>query len=172
MNIAYTMANRRGGTDLLLQEVAQFALKRGLRACGIVQINTECEADGPCDMDVQVLPGGPVIRISQSLGRGAQGCRLDSQALEDAAGQVAASLEKGADLLIINKFGRSEAEGGGMRDVIAQAIANDVPVLVGLNAVNEAAFEEFSGGLAHKLPSEPEPVRNWLQTVSQPGAAA
>jgi nucleoside-triphosphatase THEP1 len=172
MNIAYTMASRRGGTDRLLQEVAEFAIAHGLRTCGIVQINTECESGGPCDMDVQVLPDGSVIRISQSLGRGAQGCRLDSQALEEAAGQVAASLERGADLMIINKFGKSEAQGDGFRSVIAEAIARDVPVLVGLNAANEAAFETFSGGLAVKLAPETVMLSNWIRAVSEHGAVA
>lgn len=162
MNIAYTMANRRGGTDLLLHEVAVMAHDNGLRTCGIVQINTECETGGPCDMDVQVLPDGPVIRISQSLGREAKGCRLDSQALEDAAGLVAAALEGGADLMIINKFGKSEAEGQGLRSVIAEAIGRDIPVIVGLNAANEAAFEEFSGGLAQMLPPNTNALRAWL----------
>ena len=172
MNIAYCMANRRGRTDLLLQQVAVFAANRGLIVCGIVQINSECEADGPCDMDVKVLPDGAVIRISQSLGRGSKGCRLDSQALEDAAGQVAAALENGADVMIINKFGKSEAEGHGLRSVIAEAIARDLPVLVGLNAANETAFAEFSGGLAKKLSAETETICDWLMAVSRPGAAA
>ncbi len=172
MNIAYCMANRRGGTDLLLQEVARFAAAQGLQTCGLVQINTECEPDGPCDMDVQVLPGGPVIRISQSLGRGASGCRLDSPALEDAAGQVAAALDRGADLMIINKFGKSEAEGQGLRSVIAEAISRDVPVLVGLNAANEEAFESFSGGLAQKLEPEVGAVCDWVRKVMRPGEAA
>ncbi len=171
MNIAYCMANRRGGTDLLLQEVAGFARARGVKTCGLVQINTECQPDGPCDMDVQILPDGPVIRISQSLGRGSRGCRLDSPALEDAAGQVAAALEKGADLMIINKFGKSEAEGNGLRAVIAEAIARDVPVLVGLNVANEAAFEAFSGGLAHKLTPEVETVCDWVLAVTGRGSA-
>ncbi|UYV36527.1 DUF2478 domain-containing protein [Rhodobacteraceae bacterium D3-12] len=172
MKIAYTMANRRGGTDLLLQEAAAIAQRAGLGTCGIVQINSECDSGGPCDMDVQVLPDGPVIRISQSLGREARGCRLDSQALEDAAGLVAAALERGADVMIINKFGKSEAEGHGLRAVIAAAIGRDVPVLVGLNAANEAAFDDFAGGMAHKLPPEGGAVTEWLLAVAGQGAAA
>lgn len=162
MNIAYCMANRRGGTDLLLQRVAGFATAQGIRTCGLVQINSDCEEYGPCDMDVRVLPDGPLIRISQSLGRGSRGCRLNSPALADAAGQVAAALETGAELMIINKFGKSEAEGDGLRAVIAEAIGRELPVLVGLNAANEAAFEEFSGGLAQKLTPEVGAVCDWV----------
>lgn len=171
MKIAYTMSSRRGGTDKLLSGAAREALARGLRAAGIVQTNTECAPDRPCDMDVAVLPDGPVIRISQSLGPGARGCRLDSQALEEAAGLVAAALERDADLLIINKFGKSEAEGRGLRGIIAEAIARDIPVLVGLNAANESAFESFAGGLAEKLPPEHEALLAWMETAAREGAA-
>ena len=162
MMIAYTMANRRGGTDLLLRDVAEAAEARGLRLAGLVQINSECAPDGPCDMDVRVMPAGRVIRISQTLGPGARGCRLDSQALEEAAGLVAAGLDGGADLLLINKFGKSEAEGRGLRGVIAEAIGRGVPVLVGLNAANEEAFAAFAEGLAEKLPPDAAGIAAWI----------
>lgn len=165
MRIAYTKANRRGDTDLLLQAVAAEVRAGGIKACGLVQINSECADDGPCDMDVRVLPDGPDIRISQSLGRGARGCRLDSQALESAAGYVAAALEAGAQIMIVNKFGKSEAEGRGLRPVIAEAIARDVPVIVGLNRQNEAAFETFAGGLAEKLPPDRAAIAAWIAAV-------
>ena len=69
MKIAYTMAAGRGDTDLLLSSVARRLSDTGLRVCGTVQINSEREMDDPCDMDVKVLPDGPVIRISQALGK-------------------------------------------------------------------------------------------------------
>lgn len=162
MNIAYTMAPGRGDTDLMLNHLAQSLQRRGLRICGVVQINTERETDGPCDMDVSVLPDGPVLRISQSLGRNATGCRLDPAALETAVGHVTTRLANGADLLIVNKFGKHEAEGRGFRPVIAEALMNDIPVLVGLNGLNRAAFEDFTGGMAEELPPNRQALNDWL----------
>lgn len=166
MKLAYTMAPGRGDTDLVLERLATELAARGLRCCGTVQINSErCDA-GPCDMDVRVLPDGAVLRISQDLGPQARGCRLDPAALETAVGLVAASLSSGADLLIVNKFGKHEAEGRGFRDVIAQAVATDVPVLVGLNALNRPAFEAFAEGLAIQLPSDPAVLMAWVKEVT------
>lgn len=68
MILACTMAPGRGDTDLVLAELAANLAARGLRCCGTVQINTERADAGPCDMDVRVLPDGPVLRISQDLG--------------------------------------------------------------------------------------------------------
>ena len=115
---------------------------------------------------MRVLPDGAVLRISQDLGPQARGCRLDPAALETAVAMVAASLSSGADLLIVNKFGKHEAEGRGFRSVIAEAVAMDIPVLVGLNALNRPAFETFAEGLAIQLPPEPEALMAWVDEVT------
>ena len=163
--LAYTMAPGRGDTDLILEGLFHDLTARGLRCLGIVQINSERADSGPCDMDVRVLPDGPVLRISQDLGPSARGCRLDPAALEMAVGLVSARLASGVDLLIINKFGKHEAEGRGFRDVIAEAVAMEVPVLVGLNALNRKAFEAFAGGIAVQLPSERAALASWVDGV-------
>jgi len=165
MTLACTMAPGRGDTDLILAGLAADLMARGLRLCGTVQINSGRADAGPCDMDVRVLPEGPVLRISQDLGPAARGCRLDPEALEAAVALVSARLDAGADLLIVNKFGKHEAEGRGFRDVIAEAMARDVPVLVGLNGLNRAAFEDFAGGLATHLPPEPAALAQWAAGV-------
>jgi hypothetical protein len=162
MRMGYVIAPGRGDTDLLLAGVAERLMAAGVRLCGTVQINTACDGDGPCDMDVQVLPDGPVIRISQSLGPGARGCRLDPGALETAIAACEARLD-GADALIVNKFGKQEALGRGFRDLMAEAMAQEKPVLVGLNALNLEAFNEFTGGVAEPVQPDADDVFSWLQ---------
>jgi hypothetical protein len=162
MTIAYTIAPGRGDTDLILNAVAGRLVARGYRPCGTVQINTERADAGPCDMDVKVLPDGPVIRISQTLGTGSRGCRLDPNALETAVGAVEARMANGADCLIINKFGKHEAEGRGFRSVIAEAVMQGIPVLVGVNGLNAAAFSDFAGGMAEDLPPDATHLLDWL----------
>ena len=120
-------------------------------------------------MDLRVLPDGPVIRISQSLGREARGCRLDSSALEQSVALVQAALETAPDLMIINKFGKHEAEGRGFRPLIAEALSRDIPVLVGVNGLNEQKFIDFSGGTAQRLGGSAEETAVWL---AQPARAA
>lgn len=161
MKIAYTMAPGRGDTDLLLLGIAETLSGRGYRAGGTVQINTE-RGGGPCDMDVKVLPTGPILRISQHLGQGSSGCRLDAEALETAVGLVAARVAPDLDLLIVNKFGKHEAEGRGFRSVIAEAIGLEIPVLVGVNAFNLHAFLEFSGSETVALDPNPQAILCWF----------
>jgi hypothetical protein len=162
MNLAYTMAPGRGDTDLILLKLAKVLATRGLRCCGTVQVNSERGDTGPCDMDVRVLPDGPILRISQDLGRASRGCRLDPAALETAVGLVSASMGPGADVLIVNKFGKHEAEGRGFRTVIADALAYGIPVIVGVNALNLPAFHQFSQSLALGLSCEVNALAEWV----------
>ena len=87
--------------------------------------------------------------------------------LETAVGLVKADLLSGAHLLIVNKFGKHEAEGRGFRNVIAEAVAMDIPVLVGLNTLNRPAFESFTQGLAVQLPSDHAALMAWVEDVTK-----
>ena len=171
MHLAYVMTEKRGMTDQLLSAFAGRLLRRGACLSGVAQTNTECVDSHLCDMDLQVLPDGPIIRISQSLGAGARGCRLDPSALEQAVALVTASLDKGPQLLIVNKFGKHEAEGRGFRPVIGDALMRGIPVLAGVNGANHDAFLEFSEGMGQRLQAEPGDLERWFADVEKDLAA-
>lgn len=162
MRLAYTIASDRGGTDTVVAALADRLIGRGLRVCGTVQFNTEVAGDVPCDMDVRVLPVGPKLRITQDLGKGSRGCRLNPSALETAVGYVSRSLSGGVDLVVINKFGKQEAAGGGFRNLIGMALAEDTPVLVGVSSRNRDAFESFAEGLATAVPANIGALERWV----------
>lgn len=131
--------------------LARALAAQGLRLAGAVQTNLDRGADCACDMELTVLgTDAPPIRISQSLGAGSQGCRLDADALERAAALAASHLE-GADFALVNKFGKQEAAGRGFRDFIAAALAQDIPVLIAVAPPLLPAFAAFSGDIAHPL---------------------
>ena len=165
MNLAYTMSKTPGALDRLLSEFARSGLDQGLRICGVAQVNTPCEVSHKCDMDLQVLPDGAVIRISQSLGQHARGCRLDPAGLEQAVAAVERSLTQDPELLLINKFGKHESDGRGFRNVIAQALAEDIPVLVGVNGMNEDAFVTFAGGADTFVEPDIDSLRAWQHSL-------
>lgn len=118
-------------------------------------------------MDLFCLPDGPVLTISQQLGAGARGCRLDGGALEAAVATVAPRLA-GAAALVVNKFGKLEAAGHGFVPLIAEALETGRPVLVGVNAPNRDAFLAFAGDLAEPLPPEPGRLAAWLCRATVP----
>ena len=136
---------------------AEFAA-RGLRVAGFLQTRL---AEG--GMVVRDLAGGGIYRVTQDLGRGSRGCRLDPGGLAEASGAALAALDVGADLLLIPRFGKAEAEGHGFRTVIERACEAQIPVLVAVRPAFEGAWDAFSGGLAEKLAPDPQVMLAWCR---------
>lgn len=160
MKIAYVTLQGRGRTDELIASVAERLTAKGLRLAGTVQSNHDRPDRKKCDMDLRVLPDGPTVRISEDRGELARGCILDSGALEQTVFEVERRLD-GADILIVNKFGKRESEGKGLAPVIAEALHRDMPVLVGVNGLNLAAFLAFAGEEIEGLATCPDIVTDW-----------
>ncbi len=161
MPIAYVTLPGRGATDALIAEAV--GLVTQARLAGTVQRDVVRAERTLCDMELVVLPDGPVFRINQDRGEAARGCRLDGGALEEAVVAVAARLP-GAEALVVNKFGKLEAQGRGYVPLIAEAMARDLPVLVGVNGLNLPDLLAFCDGLALALPPEPTAIADWLKT--------
>lgn len=159
--LGYVMADRRGEVDALLLQLGQELLAAGWAVSGVVQVNHEVRAGRACDMDLRVLGHDHVVRISQDLGPHARGCRLDTAALEQAVGFVDAALDCAPVLLIVNKFGKSEAEGRGFRNIIGRALSAGVPVLTGVAAAQLDAFRAFSAGMAESVTPDPAALHSW-----------
>ena len=159
--LAYVSIPGRGETDRFLADITAALETAGLRLAGTVQTNTERADRAKCDMDLRVLPDGPTVRISEDRGALARGCMLDSAALEQTVVEVQRRLA-GADCLIVNKFGKREAEGRGLVPVIAEALERGLPVLVGVNGLNLPEFDAFAGGLAQALPAKQDIVTDWV----------
>lgn len=165
MKLGHISIEGRGETDRFLASLAAALEAKGIALAGTVQTNIKRADRRKCDMDLRVLPDGPVVRISEDRGALARGCMLDHGALEQTVAAVAARLD-GAEVLIVNKFGRSEAEGRGMVTVISEALAKGMTILVGVNGLNLPAYLEFAGGLSDALPADVETATQWcLQRV-------
>ncbi|MCA0922564.1 DUF2478 domain-containing protein [Pseudooceanicola nanhaiensis] len=163
--LGYVSAAGQGEADELIRAVATRLRGQGLRLAGAVQVNLETDPAHKCRMDLHILSGTEVVRISQDLGTLAQGCRLDPEGLERAVGLVQAALAEGADLVIVNKYGKQEIGGRGFRPVINEALGAGVPVLTAVNPDNIAAFEAYAEGMGEALPPEEDAVLDWVARV-------
>ena len=170
MSLGYVSLPGRGANDRFLAQVAARLQDRGLKLAGTVQTNIERADRTKCDMDIVVLPDGPVLRISEDRGNLARGCRLDAGVLEQAVAGVSRAMP-GADLLIVNKFGKREGEGRGLIPVIGEALGRGIPVLVGVNGLNLPDFLAFADGLAEGLPADVAKVADWCLAAAQKAAA-
>ena len=161
--LGYVVAEGRGAGDVLVQRVADKLRTAGVPLAGAVQVNAERDPARKCDMDLHILSGTDVVRISQDLGALSRGCRLDPAGLESAVGLVAAALDRNPALLIANKYGKQEIDGRGFRPLIGEALAREIPVITAVNAGNLDAFLEFAEDLAEPLPADVDGILDWCR---------
>jgi hypothetical protein len=117
-------------------------------------------------MWLEHVASGAMHRIDQPRGPGAGGCVLDTRGLLDAAADLRQVADSQADIAVVNRFGKSEAEGQGLRDEIAAIVLAGIPLL---NAVRDdllKAWEAFLGRPTVVLPADPAAIRDWAWTQS------
>lgn len=161
MKLGYISLEARGAGDRLLSTVAHSLQAQGLRLAGAVQDNIGGSDTRRCDMILRLLGRTDRITISQYLGPGATGCRLNADAFTQAVGHVSAQLTLGADLLIVNKFAQQELDGGGFRELIGQALSQDIPVLTAVKPAHLDGFRAYAEGLATHLPADATAICDW-----------
>jgi len=64
---------------------------------------------------------------------------------------------------VLNKFGKAECEGRGLRDLIASAIDRGIPVIIGVPKRNLEAWRNFAGDFAVELKADEGDVERWLK---------
>jgi hypothetical protein len=144
------------------QRVVDLGRSRQLKLAGVLQ-HPACEDfSHRCDVILEDLVSGERTELFERRGRGVTGCRLDIAALTDVTARLERALQNEPDLLVLNKFGKVEAEGGGLIDPIAAAIDRGIPVMIGVPARNLGAWRAFAGDLAAELTTEFSAIADWL----------
>lgn len=158
--------------DDLFRQIIDLCRSAHMAIAGVQQhIADPGAVDRRCDVYLEDLSTGIRTALFENRGSEARGCRLDGAALADVAARIEKSLAGKPGLLVLNKFGKSEADGEGMRDLIAKALDGDIPVIIGVPERNLAAFREFAGELSLELPVDVAQVLSWLRR-GQPATAA
>jgi hypothetical protein len=147
--------------DDFLARLADRLRAERIRLGGALQENapggvTRCSAMSLIDLATRQR-----FRISQDLGSQAEGCRLDAQGLAEFVVLFGRASQDNVELLILNRFGKAEAEGGGLRPVFARAMEAGIPVLTAVRAPYDEAWAQFHGHLASDLPADIDLALAW-----------
>jgi nucleoside-triphosphatase THEP1 len=156
--------------DSYISECAYALRDQGLDVAGLVQRNTFRRNRAKCDMELEELASRQVFQLSQDRGAFAGGCRLDRQAISLAAALLADRVAEPCDLLIINKFGRTEAEGSGLREVIVRAVERNLPAVIGVPRRNLSAWQDFSGEFSNDYELVNFNILDWARRTIRSGA--
>ncbi len=143
--------------DRKLRALALELMERGCRLAGLVQHNRTRPGRSRCDMVLEELAFGDLVAISQDRGPHARGCALDAGQLLAAMELVRAQIAMRPDLVILNKFGKTEAEGGGFREIIAEVVSAGLPLVIAVPWRNIESWRAFAGEYAREITLAAQP---------------
>jgi hypothetical protein len=152
--------------DVLFEQIVGECRSRNLLLSGVLQHPAFEGADKRCDVLLEDLASGDRTLLFENRGAGAKGCRLDVAALMATVTKVESSLENGPALLILNKFGKAEAEGGGMRGPMAKALELGIPAIIGVPSRNLDAWRAFAGEFSMELSEDIGQIAEWVARVT------
>ena len=77
------------------------------------------------------------------------------------------ALATNPDLLVVNRFGRLELEGGGMLAEIGRAFSDGVAMIVCVPSRYRDAWNDFAAGLDAQLPAKREAIEAWWRAIAR-----
>jgi Protein of unknown function (DUF2478) len=160
-SIATLLHDRPEVTETRLSDAIAIMRSRGMRVGGLVQRRGPVRTDGRHELYVEDLRDGGRIRLDRYRGAGAVACTLDMDAMSALSVILQAHISTRPDILFVNRFGVREAEGGGLRDEIAQAVCAGIPVVIAVGRAHLRAWSLFIGQEAQILPPTTRGLLDW-----------
>lgn len=152
MNAPIAAIRQGPGAAALLASFAHELAGRGVAVRGLIQ------KPGGRLVD---LASGQSFPILQNLGTGSKSCRVDPRGVAEASETLRAAIAEGADLVVVNRFGKLEAHGQGLAAEMLAVMAAGIPLLTLLDLANLARWLDFTGGLGTVLAPERRSVEQW-----------
>ncbi|HEY2530706.1 MAG TPA: DUF2478 domain-containing protein [Xanthobacteraceae bacterium] len=162
-DLAALVYNEHQDPDAVLRDFASELNARGFRAIGAVQAG-QC-ADS--SLSVVLLHNGEKLALAQDFDPAASGCRLDVGRFQDVGARIADALRAGADLLIVNRFGKRERDGNGLCYLIERALKADTAVVIAVSSHRFADWIKFARGTSVKLACNRQALEAWWCSVSR-----
>ena len=155
--LAAIVFDRDDRPDAIIRDFIASLRENGARVAGLTQ---EFGTDED-DVFVRDLDTGATVPIMQNLGPEAEGCRVDPSAIATAASMLERARHTRPDLLIVNRFGRLESEGGGLLQEIGQAVADGDALVICVPVRYRDDWNTFADGLDVQLPPTREALAAW-----------
>ena len=147
--------------DALLATMALGQKSAGRRVRGVLMTHPDGEVGCAGAMVLVDVDTQEKYLVSQPLGRDSKGCRADPQGFAQASDVLRRAALDVPDLVVSNRFGALEAEGGGFCAELLDILAEDMPLLTTVATRHVADWQRFTGGAA-VLPACAEAVSAWL----------
>ena len=133
---------------------------------GVIQAHPEVSYAYGTQMGIIDLSSGAFISIAQDLGKHNTSCCLDAEAVSNASHILQAARMQNPDLIIINRFGKLEAEGDGFADEMLEIMTENTPMLTIVAERFLPMWREFTGELATEIQTDLAALHHWFQQAT------
>ncbi|MCO5091185.1 DUF2478 domain-containing protein [Bosea sp. (in: a-proteobacteria)] len=148
--------------DPVIARVVARLEAKGLKPRGLMQHGEPAGCGNSCaTLYLDDIGMGRRVRIFEDRGPEAQGCRLDTAGLAVAAGWLREAVEARPDLLIVNRFGKHEGEGRGLREEIGMAVAAGIPIVIAVKRQYLEDWLAFAGEAFATAPLDAAAIEGW-----------
>lgn len=163
------IAALQGASGAVIQELLRRFVDRWVMSCrlaGVIEQRTETGEAAQKTTRLEIVSDGDTFPLFQVLGAGSTGCCLDSVGPVQAGEAVSRHIADGCDLVVLNKFGKLEAESrSGLLSAFVSAVEHNVPVLTAVSPRYKAAWSSFASPFFMFLPPEDTAIDQWWRTI-------
>ncbi len=158
--IAAIIDSDRSGVDALLADFASRLRAEGWRVRGLLQ---EYRKEDDKDTSVLIdLETGASFPLFQELGPGSSSCRVDPRGVAAASVALRKALAERPNLVIVNRFGALESEGGGLASEMLALMSEHLPLLTVVPDEYLESWRRFSGNAGVDLPCRLDALQAWF----------
>ena len=160
----------RGGEIVdCLEGFTRILQGQGYVVRGLIQRNGPDNPACGCTMMLVDLDTSDHYRISQNLGPESTCCRVDTAGFAEASQVLRRAMASDTDLVVVNKFGKLEAQGLGLADEMMAIMAQGIPLITTVEMTSLEIWREFTGGLADELPANCGGLMRWWDGIRPRG---
>lgn len=154
----------------LMRAFADEVIADGWRVGGIIQEVLKDDDGNITGIDAIELDTGNRFEINRPTesDREHKTCSLNTLVLAEAGGELDRAIRARADLVLIEKFGEQEQQGGGLADEILRAVSEGIPTLVAVPSGVRDVWLEFTGEMGEEMDFNIESFRAWWARVQPP----
>jgi nucleoside-triphosphatase THEP1 len=146
--------------DIIIDQIINRLLAEDRKVIGVRQCVKEAP-NSTCAAQLQTIDSGVCHRITRAPSRQSNGWNIDTEAIDKVANCLAERLNSNLDLVIVNRFGRLESDGGGFCCVIQRALELEIPLLTVVNSLWQQSWHDSTDGLVVTLPANHACVLEW-----------
>jgi nucleoside-triphosphatase THEP1 len=152
---------------IMMDAIAELRTQ-GLIVGGLLQVSEMVESEQCSSVHLVDLRSGQKARITQNRGKASRGCKLDEQGLLSLSHCINRAIDDCVDLVVISRFGRSEATGHGLLSCFTDVVCAGIPLLTSVREPHVDPWRNFHGGLALDLQPSANVIIDWFGSLTRP----